>query len=155
MEKITDEAQEEKKFFQGQHNQVFILETKSQREGLKQVRVSANELVQSTALSTTLLETTRQVLRVPNAKYSEFADFLLRGKPPTIRQLETTGNGLDRVCAKQSSQVVFINEAADGKTNFTMDKLLTIFNREGVVKAQKSNDLSTRVVKIKAALAFT
>ena len=91
MEKITDEAQEEKKFFQGQHNQVFILETKSQREGLKQVRVSANELVQSTALSTTLLETTRQVLRVPNAQYSEFADFLLKGKPPTIRQLETTG----------------------------------------------------------------
>ena len=268
------------------HKQVFILETKSQREGVKQVRVSANELVQSTALSTTLLETTRQVLRVPNAQYSEFADFLLRGKPPTIRQLETTGydedsnafvfpkfafdqqgqlhqpnahgyyeqlrlmpkedpnaikelsrsnadivnilqdhwtafgvngalslgfqvaslflhstfphlgfhpilskvgdpgtgktegsrienqmfgmnwtgvampkqttgNGLDRVCAKQSSQVVFINEAADGKTNFTMDKLLTIFNREGVVKAQKSNDLSTRVVEFKAALAFT
>ncbi len=68
---------------------------------------------------------------------------------------QTTGNGLDRVCAKQSSQVVFINEAKDGKTNFSMDKLLTIFNREGVVKAQKSNDLSTRVVKIKAALAFT
>ena len=68
---------------------------------------------------------------------------------------QTTGNGLDRVCAKQSSQVVFINEAADGKTNFSMDKLLTIFNREGVVKAQKSNDLSTRVVEIKAALAFT
>ena len=268
------------------HKQVFILETKSQREGIKQVRVSANELVQSTALSTTLLETTRQVLRVPSAQYAEFADFLLKGKPPTIRQLETTGydedsnafvfpkfafdqhgqlhqpnahgyyeqlrlmpkedpnaikdlpkgtadipnilqdhwtafgvngalslgfqvaslflhstfphlgfhpilskwgdagtgktegsrienqmfgmnwtgvampkqttgNGLDRVCAKQSSQVVFINEAADGKTNFSMDKLLTIFNREGVVKAQKSNDLSTRVVEFKAALAFT
>ena len=36
-----------------------------------------------------------------------------------------------------------------------MDILVTIFNREGVVKAQKSNDLSTRVVEIKAALAFT
>ncbi|MDA0289080.1 MAG: toprim domain-containing protein, partial [Proteobacteria bacterium] len=268
------------------HKQVFLLETKSQREGIKQIRVSANELVQSTALSTTLLETARQVLKVSNAQYSEFADFLLKGNPPTIRQLETTGydedsnafvfpkfafdqegqlhqpnahgyyeklrlmpkedtnaikclpsnnyaipqiledhwnafgvngalslgfqvtslflhatfphlgfhpilskvgdpgtgktegsrienrmfgmdwagipmpktttnNGLDRTCAKQSSQVVFINEAADGKTNFSMDKLLTIFNREGVVKAQKSNDLSTRVVEIKAALAFT
>ena len=268
------------------HKQVFILETKSQREGVKQVKVSANELAQSTALTATFMETTRQVLKVQNAQFAEFADFLLKGNPPTIRQLETTGydedsnafvfpkfaydqqgqlhqpnahgyyeqlrlmpkedpnaikelprgtadipsilqdhwtafsvngalslgfqvaslflhstfphlgfhpilskvgdpgtgktegsrienqmfgmnwtgvampkqttgNGLDRVCAKQSSQVVFINEAADGKTNFTMDKLLTIFNREGVVKAQKSNDLSTRVVEIKAALAFT
>ncbi|MDA0288748.1 MAG: hypothetical protein O2885_10970, partial [Proteobacteria bacterium] len=231
-------------------------------------------------------ETTRQVLRVPNAQYAEFADFLLKGKPPTIRQLETTGydeesgafvfpkfafdqhgqlhqpnahgyyeqlrlmpkedpnaikelprgtadipnilqdhwtafgvngalslgfqvaslflhatfphlgfhpilskwgdantgksegskienrmfgmdwagipmpktttnNGLDRVCAKNSNLVVYVNEAVDGTTNFSMDKLLTIFNREGAVKAQKSNDLSTRVVEIKAALAFT
>ena len=73
------------------HKQVFLLETKSQREVTKQVRVSANELVQSNALSNTLLETTSQVLRVPNAQYAEFADFLLKGKPPTIRQLETTG----------------------------------------------------------------
>ena len=68
---------------------------------------------------------------------------------------QTTGNGLDRIVAKQYNQVVFINEAVDGTSNFTMDKLLTIFNREGVVKAKKSNDLSTRVVEIKAALAFT
>ena len=68
---------------------------------------------------------------------------------------ETTNNGLDRILAKNSGQVVFFNEAVDGKTNFSMDKLLTIFNREGVVKARRTNDLSTRIVEIKAALAFT
>ena len=268
------------------HSQVFMLETKSQREGKKLVRLTANELTKPTELSATLLETTRQVLKVQSGHYPYFADFLLEENPPTVLQLETTGydkdsgcfvypyfafdqlgkihqpndhgyyeqlrlmpkddsnalkhlpaetilvpkilddhweafgvngslalgfqvaslflhsifpklgfhpilskfgdpgtgktegsrienrmfgmdwvgvpmpkqttgNGLDRIVAKQSNQVVFINEAVDGKTNFTMDKLLTIFNREGVVKAKKSNDLSTRVVEIKAALAFT
>ena len=37
------------------------------------------------------METTRQVLKVQNAQFAEFADFLLKGNPPTIRQLETTG----------------------------------------------------------------
>jgi len=67
---------------------------------------------------------------------------------------ETTRVAMERTLARHSNQVVYINEVKDD-SRFSLNKILTHFNRESTAKGKPTNDLTTQSVEAKAALALT
>ncbi|MEK9704113.1 MAG: toprim domain-containing protein, partial [Deltaproteobacteria bacterium] len=83
---------------QQRSKETFLLETCSRREGRKQVRMTAAELSKPSELTSTLLETTRQIFRLQPVHFPTFGAYLLRSNPPSIRVLQHTGYDEESGC---------------------------------------------------------